>query len=276
MEQVFWTTGCILRDEGKYCIEWASWLYLIGCDRLICVLHQCKDDTEANLNLVKDQLGMDICVHHCKTEDKKVQMGTYRWIHEKYGQATEWMLFLDGDEYPYAANPTVNYQDDIKRMLRSFDKKISSVSFNAKVFGPNGHIVSPGNRLTAYTARLPQNNLSNHAIKTFFRPEDMIAVMSPHYQQVKGTSVRFDGKPFRLREGWGSQESPLWQPVAFNHYYTGSVEDWLSRYQRGSCNDLRSHSAYSLDEFLSHVQKTEHDDAIQKYSGWHNTLINSI
>jgi len=180
MEKIAWTTGCILRDEGKYCIEWASWLHLIGSDRLICVLHQCQDYTEARLNLVKEQLGMDIRIHRSTTDDKKVQMGTYHWIHEKYGSETEWMLFLDGDEYPYAVNPSVNYRDNIKELLHSFDKKVSSVSFNAKVFGPNGHIVSPDNRLTAFTTRLPHNNLSNRAIKSFFRPKDMVAVMSPH------------------------------------------------------------------------------------------------
>jgi len=274
-KKVFWTTGCILRNEGSYILEWVTFLHLIGCDRLICVLHQCDDNTQQQLECIRYNLGMDIRIHHCKTLDGKVQMGVYQWIHQQYGKDTEWLLFLDGDEYVYNVNPTINYQNDIKEMLSEVSNKVSAVSFCSKVFGPNRNITKPNYRLTAYLERLPLNSFACSAIKTFIRPKQMIRVLTPHYQQVKGQTIDFNGNKVKVIEGWRTQY-PIHSPICFNHYYTGSVEDWLARYRRGSCNDLRPNQAYSLDEFMYHTYNMEQDSSILRYKAWHKILIQTI
>jgi hypothetical protein len=276
MKKVFLSIGAVLRDEGQYVAEWLTFHHLAGFDRFILVLHKCRDNTEEQIRRVKERLGLDIYIHHCKTDDKKIQMGTYQWIHQKYGRYTDWLLFLDGDEYVYHGNPSVNYREDIKALLRGFSKKVSAVSFHGKVFGPHRNIIRPLKRLSAYTTRLPLTASSCQAIKTFIRPEKMIEVLSPHVQRVRGAIVRFDGKPFTPVEGWKSLEPAIHWPICFNHYYTGSVEDWIARYNRGSCNDHRPNHAYSIDEFMFHANEMEYDDSILRYQYWHRALMEKL
>ena len=274
MQQVELTLGCILRNEGHHVAEWIVHHHLVGFDRFVCVLHKCVDNTEEQLNLVKEKLGLDILVHHCKS-DGKVQMGSYRWIVEKYGAETQWLLFLDGDEYVYCTNPSITYSNDIKDYLRQF-RSAAAVAVSNKVFGPCRNIVRPASRLTAYTERLPMTEVASRSIKTFIRTERFVSVMSPHYQQVDGLTIRFNGETFTVADGCRSLEDPIWEPVCFNHYYTGSVEDWIARYRRGSCNDLRPNHAYSVEEFLYHTQNMEWDDAILRYQGWHQSFMEKL
>lgn len=268
--------GAILRDEGKYVAEWLAFHHLVGFDRFVLVLHNCTDDTEQQIALVKKKLGLDICVHHCTDTGKRIQMGSYKWIHQQYGKATEWLLFLDGDEYCFNVDPTVNYRDDIKTLLRSFNDRVAAVSFHGAVFGSSGHIVQPNSRVFSYFQRLPLSSTSCQAVKTFIRASKMTDVISPHIQKVQGGILRSNGTTFTVVDGWRSEESAVHYPIRFNHYYTGSVEDWLKRYKRGSTNDLRPNHAYSLDEFFFHTQGMEYDDVIMKYKGWFLSLLERL
>ena len=274
MKNVELTLGCIMRNEGHHIAEWLVHHHLVGFDRFVCVLHQCVDNTEEELNRVKERLGLDVFVHHCKTEGK-VQMGSYQWMMEQYGARTEWLLYLDADEFVYCTTPSITYSNDLKDYLRKL-RSASAVAVNNKVFGPNRNIIRPASRLTAYTERLPFTEIASRSIKTFIRTSQFVHVMSPHYQQVDGLTVRFNDKTFTVADGCRSLEEPIWEPVCFNHYYTGSVEDWVARYRRGSCNDLRPNHAYSVDEFLYHTHNMEYDDAILKYQGWHQALMEQL
>ena len=269
---MFLTLGCILRDEGKYIADWLTFHSMVGFDRFICVLHKCVDNTEEQINIAQKNLGLDIYIHHC-TSDGQVQMGTYQWIHKEYGHYTEWLLFLDGDEYVYDVNPTRDYRNDLKKRLKSFPETVSSVSFHGKVFGPSEHTTPPDYRLSAYIERLPLHLINSNVIKSFVRPDKVTKLLTPHYQQVEGSAVRFDGKPFTVRDGVYSENLPVHVPVCYNHYYTGSMEDWVKRTKRGSCNDLRPGTAYSIREFVFHTQYVEHDTAILKYQQWHRVLL---
>jgi hypothetical protein len=270
------TLSGITRDSEKYIQEWVTFHHLVGFDRFILYLHICQDKTEQKLIELKEKLGIDIVIHHCKTTDKKVQMGCYKHAIETHGDTTEWLMFLDDDEYIYNTQPTVKYPDDIKRYLRVVGKNTTAVSVNAKVFGPSRHIAIPDYRLSAYTERLSHNSLANKAVKTFIRPSQFLNVVSPHYQMTKSPPVRFDGRPFRLVDGWRSYEEPMWSPICFNHYYTESLESWLLRYRRGSCNDPRRREAYSIDEFMSHTVNMEYDNTIQVYCNWHLALLDKL
>jgi len=276
MKRAFLTLICLTRDNERYVQEHALFHSLVGFDRLIYMLHVCKDGTEAKLKELQKKLGLDIIIHHCPNTDRKIQMGVYKAMLERYGKYTEWALPLDDDEYVYCTNPTVDYQDDLKHLLRGFRKNVAGVAFQSRVFGSSSQILSPTNRFTAYTQRLPLDEISCSAIKTFIRPNKLVKVISPHTQEVAGSVVRFDGEPFTIVDGWRSKESAKHYPVCFNHYYTGSLEDWLARYRRGSCNDLRPNHAYSMDEFLYHTVEMEYDNTILRYQPWYQSLVGKL
>ena len=266
--------AAIVRDEGNYCIDWVVHHHVVGFDQFIIVLHKCVDDTEVKLNLLKERLGLDIKIHHC-TSDGPCQMGTYKWILEQYGHTTDWLLFLDSDEYVYCTNPGINYREDIKVFLRQFDKKISGVSIHGKVFGPCRQLKSPGT-IDVFRERLPLDAVNHHSIKTFIRPKQCLSVLSPHIQNMKGKVVRTDGSPLTLIDGHRTIEPPIFDPVCFDHYYTRSAEDWVKRYTRGSCNDPRPNHAYGLSDFLYYSYNMEYDNSIGRYYYWKMDLFSKI
>jgi len=277
MTTVELTLLTLTRNSERHIQEHALFHHLVGFDRLIYVLHLCEDSTEKKLNELKDKLGIDIIIHKCKTVGR-VQMGVYKSMIEKYKDTTTWMLPLDDDEYVHATQPSIKYNKDLKGFLHDLNNNdIAGISFHSKVFGPSSHIVPPKCRLTGYTERLPITSVSNYAIKTFIKPTRLKELMSPHIQKMDGDVVRFDGRPFQLIDGWRTQEVPIWNPVCFNHYYTGSIQCWSDRQQRGSTNDLRPAHAYSMTEFIHHTgEHMEYDDTIQKYAGWLDDLREKV
>ena len=163
VKPVFLTLATLTRDSEKYIVEHALFHFLVGFDRLIYILHICQDQTEQRLLKLRKKLGLDIVIHHCKTNGK-IQMGTIDHITRTYKDTTEWLAWCDDDEYLSCVNPTVNYKDDIKSYLRQF-KDASAVSCNAKVFGPSRHITRPDYRLTAYTERFTHEMMANKAVR---------------------------------------------------------------------------------------------------------------
>ncbi len=268
------TIGAIIRDAESSIIDWIVHHHIVGFDRFVCVLHKTIDKTGERLKFVKEKLGLDIIIHHCDTYGK-VQMGVYQWIHDNYGNDTEWILFLDEDEYVYHINPTVDYRDDIKNLLSGLSYA-DSISFHGKIYGPSGIIRKPDMRY-AYNMRIPLNDISCKSIKTFYKPSKLVRLISPHIQEVEGYSIRFDGNGFTLVDGWRTLEEPIFSPVCYDHYYTGCVQDWIDRFKRGSCNDPRPNHAYSSENFFSYTGSImEKDESRRKYFWWHNNIMRNL
>ena len=268
MKKVYFTLGAIVRDQEHYIQEWILFHHAVGVERFVIVLHQCSDRTEEKILRVQKEFGYDIHIHH-SDDSGKVQMGVYRWIARNYGAATEWLLFLDSDEFLFGDKVF-----DVKEILAGFER-FGGLSVQQAVFGPDGNIVRPWiPQIDAYKHRLKFEHPLSKGIKTIFQPRKLIDLLSPHIQQVRDGNVRADEKPFTLVDYWRSEEIPIHWPIRFNHYYTRSMQDWVQRCKRGSCNDAKTGNAYSVDEFMYITdQATEFDYAALRIMGQYQREI---
>lgn len=271
MKNVYLTLGAILRDQEHYIQEWLLFHHAVGVERFVLVLHRCDDRTEEKIVQVRDRFDLDIQIHHL-SEQGKVQMGVYRRLVRLYGQATFWLLLLDSDEFLYSDSIF-----DVKEHLAGFER-FGGLSVHQKVFGSDDHIVRPrGSQLEAYKKRVPRTHFLCKGIKSLFQPAKLIDLLSPHMQLVRDESVRVDGKPFVSRDFWCSEESPIHSPLCVNHYYTRSMQDWVQRYRRGSCNDAKTGTAYSVEEFLAiNDAATEVDYSILRIAGRYQAMLASL
>ncbi len=271
MKQVYLTLGALLRDQEHYIREWLLFHHAVGVERFVLVLHRCTDRTEEKILQVRDRFGLDIVVHDL-TDEGKVQMGAYRRIVQRYGGSTRWTILLDSDEFLYS-----DAVYDLKEHLVGFER-FGGLSVHQKVFGSDDHIVRPwGSQLDAYKKRLPRDHFLCKGVKSFFQPAKLIDLLSPHVQLVRDENVRADGFPYTLVDFWRSEEEPIHSPLCVNHYYTRSMQDWGERCRRGSCNDAKTGSAYSVEEFLSlNDAATDFDYDILRITGLYEPMMAAL
>jgi hypothetical protein len=121
------------------------------------------------------------------------------------------------------------------------------------MFGHANQVVRP-NGLSIETfiwATHPSNDSGDRAIKTIYQPQYFRAFFSPHFQICHTLpQVLSDKKPFKIENHCHIDKLPIQDVVRYNHYFTRSMEDWIARYQRGSCNDKRQAGVtYDASEF---------------------------
>lgn len=245
MRQVYLTLGAIVRDQGRYVKEWLAFHRLIGVERFVIALHKCSDDTKERileLPFVKDIELYEI------TKGDKAQMRIYRDIHNEYGNATRWMLFLDSDEFMFGLK-----HDDLRELLESYEE-FSSLTAQQRMFGHSNKVWRPDGRIENFIwATNLKGSMNDRAIKTIYQPKSLRAFYSPHFQICEGWQVREDKNTFIVENHCHSREAPLSDIIRYNHYYTGSMEDYLQRAARGTCNDFRfERSSYDVEEFVKH------------------------
>jgi hypothetical protein len=260
MKKVYLTLGAVTRNQSHNIQEWLYFHHIQGFERFIIGLHQCTDDTKLKIEQLKSRYGLDIITHDI-SQSGKIQMGTYKKIIEQYSNTSRWLLVLDSDEFAFSATDS-----KISDILTGYEQ-YSSVSICQQLFASNGYIYQPeGLTIKAYTKKLPSHFMDCKMLKSFFNPEKFKNVISPHYQLVDGESVLIDKRQLELKQGWYDTKAPIYFPILYNHYYTGSMSDWVWRTKRGCCNDKREGIAYSISEFKRFFDNcTEEDTSILKY-----------
>lgn len=224
------TLAATLRNAERYVQEWLCFHKVVGVEKFVVMLHKCDDGTEDRIKELS--FSSDIHVHHI-TDKRNIatQMGTYQWIVRNYWRTTEWMLFIDYDEYFY---PTI--EDDLKPILQQYED-FSGVAAFWHHFGHNNHFRRPeGLRMEIYTARRKSEYEVNRGVKSAVRPREILAMMSPHLQMTIRETVTEKREPilgtyFDVKSG-----KPSWDVLRCDHHYTGCARDYLEKAERGSCN----------------------------------------
>ncbi len=268
MKECYLTLAAIVRNEEHYVWEWILSHHVVGFERFAVVLHRCTDNTKQKLTQLAGTLGLDIRIH--ETEDEgKVQMGAYRWLVRQYGPRTKWMMFVDADEFVFSDEFV-----DLKPWLRRYER-FGGVAVHQAVFGADNNVTRPLWIVAdMFKRRLPLDHWQCYGIKSFFQPEKLIQLQSPHIQDVRDGNVRVDEKPFTLVDWWKTAEAPIHSPVRLNHYFTRSMQDWVERSRRGSCNDARTGAAYSVEEFFETDNAcTEIDGSLLRLHGYYKPLL---
>ncbi|HBT78280.1 MAG TPA: hypothetical protein DEB39_15455 [Planctomycetaceae bacterium] len=260
MKKVCLTLAAVVRDQEHYVREWLTFHEMIGVERFVIVLHKCCDHTESEIRRLPF-FDEKVKLHRVVNDEQRVQMGVLRWMLDHYGDATEWMLFIDSDEFFFGT-----VENDLRPILSRYDK-FSGVAAHWLMFGASNHVIRPPMpSIEHFTRRIPDGRFVHRGIKSAVKPRDVVDLLSPHLFVTKHGTVREDGDIVDPNGIWQARGvEPVWNVLRCNHYNTRSMEDWVARRKRGSCNDFRLAASYDVDHFYRYNNETVEDLTIRRF-----------
>ncbi|MDR2706549.1 MAG: glycosyltransferase family 2 protein [Planctomycetaceae bacterium] len=244
MKHVYLTLAAMVRDQEHYVREWLTYHHLAGVERFIIVLHKCVDHTESEIRRLPF-FDTSIRLHHVTNDEQRAQMGAFQWMLKTYGMSTEWMLFVDSDEFFLGTA-----EDDLRTILSRYER-FSGLAAHWLMFGASGQVVRPPMPSIKYfTERIPDSRFVHRGVKSAVKPREVTNILSPHLFLTKRGTVRENFELVDPNGIWQCRDhEPVWNIIRCNHYNTRSMEDWVSRRRRGSCNDFRLAANYNVEHF---------------------------
>lgn len=148
------------RWESPYIVEWLCYHQKIGFDH---VFLYCNDDDPAELyeKVLPFLIGDNpfVTFHHFLYQGQQLAM--YMHFLKNYKDKTDWILFLDIDEFL-----RLTRDQTVDRFINSFDDQAEAIYLNWVFFGNNYYPVPPsGSVLKNYLRR--EDPLGNFMTKTF-------------------------------------------------------------------------------------------------------------
>ena len=161
----------IMKNEAPYLIEWLEFHKLVGVEKFYLYDNGSTDNT---FDLVDDYVQSgDVVFHNWPTVPG--QMSAYDHCLQTYRAASEWMAFIDLDEFLFASE-----KNDLRDILDEF-VEFPGVGVNWLVFGSSGHKTRPeGLQIANFTKRDLDDAETNKHIKSIVRPVEAIRPHSPH------------------------------------------------------------------------------------------------
>ena len=252
----------IFKNEANYLKEWIEFNHIIGIEHFYLYNNNSEDDYISVLQPYIDS-GLVTLI---QWEKNYAQMECYNNCIERFKNDTQWIGFIDIDEF-IVPKSTHNIYD----FLKSFEKKCGSVKIYWKMYGTSG---------------LMDRDLNSLVIEKF-------VVSWPKYYSVGkcfyNTSFDFDYKDKRNN----TLHHKLWtkykgksippvnvfnkicldnmdlvkddnHPIQINHYFTKSYKEYLEKRKKGDV--FFENNPHDLDYFFLHEsENTSVDYSAYKY-----------
>lgn len=164
----------IFKDEAHYLKEWLDYHLLIGVDHFYLYNNFSSD----NYREVLDPYISKGLVTLIDFPYEYAQVRAYEDCYEKFRAETEWLGFIDADEFVNLISC-----NSIKEFLGNY-KKYPGVYFNWLMFGTSGHIKEDYNQLLIERFTQCWSKLSPKG-KTFINNNFNSHIISVHYHFVK-------------------------------------------------------------------------------------------
>ena len=262
------TLGAIVRNEAHYVREWLAHYRVVGFEKFVIVLHRCSDDTERQIRSLP--FAADITIEHCGTSAP--QVGCYNKLCNDYKSKTEWMAFLDADEFLFCPDGR-----NVCEFLDEFKKYGALIVHNFE-FGSSGHVVRPsGPAISSFVHRAPNNYWMHDNFKSIVRLSEFERYVSPHLAHVKGGVVREDHRILSYDDihyacGLKKGIPSISRFIRYNHYYVRSMEDFVARCYRGDASQSVVPDL-NCKQFENRDHKAVLDFTIQRYEKSILTLL---
>jgi len=228
MAKVDFSIVAIARRENRYVEEWLNYHFGIGFNRIY--LYDNPGPGDADLSFLKESYEGRLVLTHIAGEGR--QSGAYKHFIDNFKQETEWVAFLDLDEFI-----VLNEDKTVPRFIGRYGH-IGSIAISWLMFGHSGHHTRPnGLILDNYTWRYP---FCFSQIKTLCRVGCVDNIVSIH--NVNGKAVLING--FDLK---GLDRIPphsnlcdynraldTTSVLSIHHYFSRSLEDVDHKIARGS------------------------------------------
>ncbi|MGD1713245.1 glycosyltransferase family 92 protein [Dapis sp. BLCC M172] len=212
-----------MKNEGAYLLEWLEFHQLVGVQRFYLYNN---NSTDNSLDLVTPYVDKKIVVFHEWPLKTGQQIQAYIHCLENYKTESEWIAFIDLDEFLFSTKKS-NLQEILEKFV-----EYPAVGVNWLNFGPSGHEKQPeGLQIENYIRRSEVSYEANKHIKSIVRPEKVIAPLNPHeFSYTDGLLAVTEN--FQEINGFMSETHSV-EKLRINHYTTRSKEESRKKMMRG-------------------------------------------
>jgi hypothetical protein len=265
-----------MKYEAPYLLEWLEFHKIVGVQRFY--LYENGDGNDI-AGIVQPYLESGEVVLH----DWPVapgQLPAYAHCLQTYSQASEWIAFIDLDEFLF---PTVG--DDLKAILGEF-ATAPGVGVNWLMFGTSGHSVRPaGLQIENFTKRAETDFIANRHIKSIVRPDRVIPPVNPHFFNCKDDTESTVTEEFLpLPRASAMTDYVSVGKLRINHYFTRSREDMRQKMLRGRSDDgtsrtwdfLEAHDRNEVEDLTIHRFLPQLKQAVEAHPGTANRTFSVV
>lgn len=219
----------IFKNEARYMKEWIEFHRIIGIDHFYLYNNFSEDDY---LSILKPYIEQGI-VTLTEWPVKQGQMAAYKDCSENKRQETNWIAYIDLDEFIVP-----NATDNIKDCLFKFEKRPIVVAY-WKLFGSSGLMSrNPDGLVTEafYLCWRKYSNIGKYFYNTAYDYADDLpqnTAMHIRWSKYKGHTlppVNFYNHIICRGVNVAENDYP---PVQINHYFTKSYNEYLEKKSRG-------------------------------------------
>ena len=241
----------IVKNEADYLLEWIAFHRYVGFDQIHLADNASTDGTRALLRPL-ERAGV-VSYTHWPLE-QRAQFHWYNHAIRTLASATDYMAFLDADEFLYPRADT-HVATQLQRLLEPED--VGAVAVNWQIFGSAGHRETrPGLVLERFTQGSRSTRRVNAHIKSVVKPA-RVARMWSHaavlqdgfrYLDVNGAAAAFvDDDPKS-----GRTQTVIEGPLAVQHYAVKSEQEFREIKSRRGRANLGSGALRDMSYFTSH------------------------
>lgn len=219
----------IFKNEARYMKEWIEFHRIIGIDHFYLYNNFSDDDYMSVLRPYIQQGTVTLT----EWPIKQGQMAAYKDCAEKYGQETNWIAYIDLDEFIVP-----NAKDNISECLYEFEKRPIVIAY-WRLFGSSGLMNrNPKGLVTEdfYLCWRKYTNIGKYFYNTAYDYADNMpqnTAMHNRWSRYKGHKlppVNFYGHIICCGIDVADDNYP---PVQINHYFTKSYSEYLEKKARG-------------------------------------------
>jgi len=226
----------IMKYEAPYLLEWLEFHKIVGVERFY--LYENGDGNDI-AEIVQTYLESgEVILHDWPVSPG--QLPAYEHCLRTYCQDSEWIAFIDLDEFLF---PTVG--SDLKEVLSEFTLA-PGIGVNWLMFGSSGHQLRPaGLQIENFTQRSETDFIANRHIKSIVRPDRVFPPADPHFFSCKDGELIVTEAGLPLSSAMTDSVSV--EKLRINHYFTRSREDMYQKMLRGRADNGTSRTWESME-----------------------------
>jgi hypothetical protein len=234
--------------------EWLDYHRSIGFEHFF--IYGNDDDERVLAGTLASYIASRIVTfNHCPEVGAQVRM--YLHFLRCYGRSSEWICFLDQDEYLRLPG----FHDRVSELTNRAGKSFDSVQLNWLNFGTSGYAARPaGSVLRQYTRRAPAADINTKHITRSSAFFSLPSLPGPFWHALPAPPVRTCSALLEPCSFWDwiaatpgkqayldqvARDGARWiESACVAHFHLKSEQDFLRRIERGMSGDFANQSLY--------------------------------
>jgi len=238
----------IAKNETPYIAEWIEYHLLVGVQKFFIYDNESADNLREYLeSYIKDGI-----VEYNYFPGNRQQIAAYNDAINRYKYSSFWLAFIDIDEFLVPVN-----NRSIPDFLRNFED-VPGIEVDQVKYGSSGH--------EKKTNALVIERFKNHSSLNIFPRLEEKSIVNPRYVLYMTVHIAeyFNGEysvdthKHKKTEKYVNRPA-LYDKLRYNHYACKSLEEFVSRTDRGRA---ASPGKLSIDDFYERDYNEEKNDTI--------------